>query len=78
MPTFQTYNVTPTLPAALEPLREMTFNLWWTWEPSARRLFRHLDPELWDRTNHNPVRMLRAFPAERDSRKFRRTKNLST
>src|SRR5438445_7962157 len=58
MPTFQTYNVTPTLPAALEPLREMSFNLWWTWEPSARRLFRHLDPELWNRTNHNPVRML--------------------
>src|SRR5438128_2429768 len=58
MPTFQTYNVTPTLPAVLEPLREMSFNLWWTWEPSARRLFRQLDPELWDRTNHNPVRML--------------------
>ncbi|MEY2492177.1 MAG: glycogen phosphorylase [Verrucomicrobiota bacterium] len=58
MPNFLTYNVIPTLPAALEPLREMSFNLWWTWEPSARRLFRHLDPELWDRTNHNPVRML--------------------
>jgi starch phosphorylase len=58
MPNFQTYNVTPTLPPALEPLREMISNLWWTWEPSARRLFRHLDPELWDRTNHNPVRML--------------------
>jgi starch phosphorylase len=58
MPTFQTYHVTPTLPGALEPLREMSFNLWWTWEPSARRLFRHLDPELWNRTNHNPVRML--------------------
>jgi len=58
MPTFQTYNVTPILPATLEPLREMSFNLWWTWEPSARRLFRHLDPELWDRTNHNPIRML--------------------
>ena len=58
MPTFQTYNVTPVLPPALEPLREMSFNLWWTWEPSARRLFRHLDPELWDRTNHNPIRML--------------------
>src|SRR5260370_6835808 len=36
----------------------MSFNLWWTWEPSARRLFRQLDPELWNRTNHNPVRML--------------------
>src|SRR5437660_66980 len=58
MPNFQTYNVTPILPPALEPLREMSFNLWWTWEPDARRLFRHLDPELWNRTNHNPVRML--------------------
>ena len=58
MPTFQIYNVIPTLPAPLEPLREMTFNLWWTWEPLARRLFRHLDPDLWNRTNHNPVRML--------------------
>ena len=58
MPTYHTYNVIPTLPLALEPLREMVFNVWWTWEPSARRLFRHLDPELWTRTNHNPVRML--------------------
>ena len=58
MPTYHTYNVIPTLPAALEPLREMVFNLWWTWEPAARRVFRHLDPELWNRTNHNPVRML--------------------
>src|SRR5437667_7797153 len=58
MPTFQIYNVIPSLPAVLEPLREMTFNLWWTWEPEARKLFRHLDPDLWNRTNHNPVRML--------------------
>jgi starch phosphorylase len=58
MPTYQIYNVTPILPAAFEPLREMSFNLWWTWEPAARRLFRHLDHELWNRTNHNPVRML--------------------
>ncbi|MFL6595358.1 MAG: alpha-glucan family phosphorylase, partial [Chthoniobacterales bacterium] len=58
MPKFLTYNVVPKLPPALEPLREIVFNVWWTWEPSARRLFRHLDPELWERTNHNPVRML--------------------
>src|SRR4051795_13286223 len=58
MPTYYTYSVIPALPSALEPIREMVFNLWWTWEPSARRLFRHLDPELWDRTNHNPMRML--------------------
>src|SRR5215216_632746 len=58
MPTFQTYNVTPILPAPLEPLRELSFNLWWTWEPAARRLFRELDSQLWNQTNHNPVRML--------------------
>src|SRR5215510_5059929 len=58
MPNFQTYNVTPILPATLEPLRELSFNLWWTWEPAARRLFRELDRDLWNRTNHNPVRML--------------------
>src|SRR5438045_3064702 len=58
MPNFQSYNIVPTLPAALEQLREVSFNVWWTWEPSARRLFRHLDPELWNRTNHNPIRML--------------------
>src|SRR5438874_11417134 len=58
MPNFLTYNIVPTLPPALEPLREVGFNVWWTWEPSARRLLRHLDPELWNRTNHNPIRML--------------------
>src|SRR5689334_18585408 len=58
MPNFHSYNIVPTLPTALEPLREVSSNVWWTWEPSARRLFRHLDPELWNRTNHNPVRML--------------------
>ncbi len=53
-----TYNVIPKLPPALEPLREMVYNLWWTWEPAARRLFRFLDVPLWDATNHNPLRML--------------------
>ncbi|MDD5198975.1 MAG: alpha-glucan family phosphorylase [Terrimicrobiaceae bacterium] len=58
METIVTYNVVPRLPAPLEPMRELVYNLWWTWEPAARRLFRHLDVPLWDRTNHNPLRML--------------------
>jgi starch phosphorylase len=53
-----TYNVIPKLPPALEPLRELVYNLWWTWEPTARRLFRFLDIPLWEETNHNPLRML--------------------
>ena len=58
MQPIHTFNVVPKLPAALEPLRDIVFNLWWTWEPKARALFRHLDPHLWDKTNHNPLRML--------------------
>jgi starch phosphorylase len=58
MQPIHSYNVVPQLPKTLEPLRELAVNLWWTWEPAARALFRHLDPELWHRTNHNPVRML--------------------
>ncbi|HZJ16562.1 MAG TPA: alpha-glucan family phosphorylase [Chthoniobacteraceae bacterium] len=58
MQPIHTFNVVPRLPDTLEPLRAMVFNLWWTWEPKARALFRHLDPQLWDRTNHNPLRML--------------------
>src|ERR1700680_64435 len=58
MQPVHTFNVSPRLPDNLEPLRELAHNLWWTWEPDARRLFRHLDTQLWDRTNHNPIRML--------------------
>ena len=58
MQPIHTFNVVPRLPLPLEPLREIVFNLWWTWEPKARALFRHLDPHLWDKTNHNPLRML--------------------
>jgi starch phosphorylase len=58
MQPVQTFNVSPRLPEALEPLRELAHNLWWTWEPDARRLFRDLDTGLWDKTNHNPIRML--------------------
>ena len=65
MQPIHTYNVTPKLPEALEPLREMVFNLWWTWQPDARKLFRDLDITLWDRTNHNPLRMLQLCRQQR-------------
>ena len=58
MQPIHTFNVVPRLPKALEPLRELATNLWWTWEPEARALFRHVDPASWNATNHNPVRLL--------------------
>jgi glycogen phosphorylase len=58
MQPIHTFNVVPKLPAALEPLRDLALNLWWTWEPSARALFHKIDPVVWHDTNHSPIRML--------------------
>lgn len=57
--------VVPTLPPNLEPLRELAFNLWWTWEREALSLFRRLDAKLWEQTYHNPVAMLGQISQEK-------------
>lgn len=53
-----TYSVIPSLPQNLEKLREIAYNIHWSWNPDSRELFRRLDAELWDETNHNPIMML--------------------
>jgi len=59
------FSVVPRLPEALEPLRKLAYNLWWSWDPESVRLFRRLDPTLWEETYHNPVRLLGAVSQER-------------
>ena len=51
--------VLPDLPKRIERLDELAHNLYWTWRPDARRVFRRLDRELWERVGHSPVAMLR-------------------
>ncbi|MBL8080954.1 MAG: alpha-glucan family phosphorylase [Anaerolineales bacterium] len=46
------------LPKRLARLGELAFNLWWTWQPEAARLFGRLDYDLWERLGHNPIRLL--------------------
>jgi starch phosphorylase len=53
-----TFNVIPSLPHNLEPLRELVSNLFWTWNADLQELFRRLDRDLWETTSHNPVMML--------------------
>ncbi len=47
------------MPKRLTRLSELAYNLWWTWQPEAARLFGRLDFDLWERLGHNPIRMLR-------------------
>jgi glycogen phosphorylase len=54
----------PNLPEALAGLAEIAGNLWWSWHPKARMLFKTLDRQRWKEATHNPVRMLRELPGE--------------
>ncbi len=53
------------LPAELSPLKALSMNLWWSWQPRAIELFQSIDPKLWDETERNPRRMLHLLDAER-------------
>ncbi len=48
------------LPRRIHRLGELAYNLWWTWNPSAQRLFYRIDYALWERLNHNPLLFLRS------------------
>ncbi len=59
------FNVVPSLPENLEPLREIAYNLHWSWNQDAQELFRRLDRDLWEDTHHNPVLMLGKISQDR-------------
>jgi glycogen phosphorylase len=47
------------VPQRISRLRELAYNLWWSWHPEAQDLYREIDPELWEQDYHNPVDFLR-------------------
>ena len=59
------------IPEKINRLSELVYNLWWSWTPEARELFRRLDYPLWRRTQHNPVQMLQEISTEGSGRKRR-------
>src|SRR5262249_11936646 len=55
----------PDIPPRIGRLGELAIDLWWSWHPEARIVFRQLDYALWRATAHNPVRMLHLIPQEK-------------
>ncbi|ADV64185.1 maltodextrin phosphorylase [Isosphaera pallida ATCC 43644] len=45
-------------------LRELSRNLWWTWQPGADQILELIDPELWAKVNHNAVEFLAKLPPD--------------
>ena len=53
------------IPERIGHLTELAANLWWSWHPSARNLFKAMSYPLWKATRHNPMRMLQLVLPER-------------
>ena len=53
------------LPKPLEPLKEMSTNLWWVWNHEGAKLFGKVDPVLWKSTEGNPIQLLQSLSYKR-------------
>ncbi len=50
-------------------LQQLTQNLWWTWKPEVRTVFRDLDLDLYHKVHQNPMSVLKQIePVELDQR----------
>ena len=56
--------VTAKLPERISRLDELANDLWWSWHPQARNVFRTLDYQLWKLNGHNPVMELHEASSE--------------
>lgn len=50
--------VTAVIPDRLARLKDIAFNLWWSWNSEAIDLYREIDLPLWEKLGKNPVRFL--------------------
>lgn len=53
----------PNIPERISGLADLAYNLWWSWHPEARMLFKNLNRPAWKESRHNPVMMLKELPA---------------
>ncbi|HZT78674.1 MAG TPA: alpha-glucan family phosphorylase [Gemmataceae bacterium] len=54
----RTFTVLPHLPARLQALQKIAYNLWWCWNHEAGALFSRIDPELFEQLDNSPVKLL--------------------
>jgi starch phosphorylase len=54
----------PHVPDRISGLIDLAYNLWWSWNPAVKMVFKNLNPQAWIESIHNPVKMLRELPEE--------------
>ena len=65
MQALRSFTIRPRLPEELAALEDLAMNLRWSWDAQTRDLFRWVDPDAWDATVHDPVRLLGLVSRER-------------
>ncbi|MDD3807243.1 MAG: alpha-glucan family phosphorylase [Candidatus Marinimicrobia bacterium] len=59
MNNFRRIIVQSFVPEELQELKKFSYNLWWSWKPSAQKLFQTLGEDLWYEVEHNPLKLLK-------------------
>ena len=54
----------PDLPEQISGMTDLAYNLWWSWHPVGRMLFKMMDRVAWKENGHNPVQMLKEIPGD--------------
>ena len=65
MKALRSFTVRPSMPPELDALEELAMNLRWSWDAQTRDVFTWVDPDGWDASVHDPVRLLGLVPRDR-------------
>ena len=57
-PQWKKILIRPVLPNKLKPLKELAYNLWWSWNSDASDLFASILPSQWEELEFNPIKLL--------------------
>ena len=59
------FAVLPETPEPLSRLKEIAYNMWFSWNWEAVELFIRLDPEYWEKSYQSPINMLGMLPLKK-------------
>jgi phosphorylase/glycogen(starch) synthase len=65
VPVWKDIYVQSDVPDKLSCLKELSNNLWWSWNTNAELLFKGMDPSLWEQVKHNPKLLLEKIDYKR-------------
>lgn len=63
-PRLRTFTIKALLPEKIQGLRQLAYNVIWSWMPEAHQLFNRLDPVLYEELGYNPVSLLESIDPE--------------